>query len=130
MSLRLPWTEALASWEPARIVERLTDDVVIRVAVHDAPMQGRPVAEFLFGVLAVELAQPQVTDEIVEGPSAVVMFDTEIRGQAAQGLNVVRHDDAGLVADLTVFFRPLPALATIAEVVGARMAEQFGPPPE
>jgi ketosteroid isomerase-like protein len=129
MSARLPWTEALASWQPAAIVERLADDATIRVAVHDAPMQGREVAEFLFGVLSEELAPPRVTDEIVEGDSAVVLFETEVRGKAVQGLNVVRHAPDGRVADLTVFFRPLESLATIAEVVGARMAERFGPPP-
>jgi len=29
-----------------------------------------------------------------------------------------------------VFFRPLASLSLIAEVIGARMAEQFGPAPE
>ena len=30
------------------------------------------------------------------------------------------------ICDLTVFFRPLPALQALAEVTGARMAERFG----
>ena len=30
----------------------LADDVVISVAVHDAPMESKQVADFLFGVLA------------------------------------------------------------------------------
>ena len=34
---------------------------------------------------------------------------------------------AGEIRDLTVFFRPLPALQLVAEVIGARMAERFGP---
>ena len=33
---------------------------------------------------------------------------------------------AGQIRDLTVFFRPLPALQLVAEVVGLRMAERFG----
>ena len=112
------------------MLSSLADDVVIRVAVHDAPMESKQVADFLFGVLAEELGQVTVTDEILEGDRAVVLFETSIQGQSAQGLNVLRFDEAGLISDLTVFFRPLGSLSLIAEVIGARMAERFGPPPE
>ena len=50
--------------------------------------------------------------------------------QDAQGLNVLRFDESGLISDLTVFFRPLGSLGLLAEVIGARLAERFGPPPE
>lgn len=125
---RLTWSRALEGWDHEALVAGLTDDVVIRVAVHDEPMEGRGVAEFLFGVLREELAPPRVTDEIVEGGCAVVLFETEIQGARAQGLNVLRFGDDGRIRDLTVFFRPLESLARIGEVVGQRMAAQFGPP--
>ncbi|HEV2773465.1 MAG TPA: hypothetical protein VGV57_11695 [Thermoleophilaceae bacterium] len=51
-------------------------------------------------------------------------------GQKAQGLNVLHFNEAGTIRDLTVFFRPLASLNLIAEVIGAWMAERFGPPPE
>ncbi len=80
-------------------------------------------------VLAEELGDMRISDEIVEDDRAVVLFETSIGERTAQGLNVVRFDEAGLVGVLTVVFRPLAALALIAEVVGARMAQRFGPPP-
>ncbi len=89
----------------------LADEVVIRVAVHDAPMEGKQVADFLFGVLSEELGQVVVTDEILEGGRAVVLFDTSIQDHKAQGLNVLHFDDSGRIHDLTVFFRP-PELYT------------------
>ncbi|HEV2060109.1 MAG TPA: hypothetical protein VGR11_12195 [Solirubrobacteraceae bacterium] len=58
------------------------------------------------------------------------MFETSIGERTAQGLNVVRLDEAGVIRELTVFFRPLAALTLIAKVVGGRMAERFGPPPQ
>ena len=61
---------------------------------------------------------------------AVVLFDTTIGDRAAQGLNVVEFDGAGLIRDLTVFFRPLDSLVALAEAVGKRMEAQFGPPPQ
>ncbi len=126
---RLPYSGALERWDKPAILDALADDVVIHVAVHDAPMQGKQIADFLFGVLAEELGDMAITDEIVEDDRAVVLFETSIGDRSAQGLNVVRLDASGAVRELTVFFRPLASLALIAEVVGARMAERFGPPP-
>ena len=130
MTWRLNYTTALARGDTDDIVAALADDVVIRVAVHDAPMHGRDIARFLFGVLSEELGPLRPSGEIIEQPRAVVLFDTTIGGRPAQGLNVVELDDAGLIGDLTVFFRPLDALLAIAEAVGARMQAHFGPPPQ
>ena len=69
-------------------------------------------------------------DEVLEGQKSVVLFETSLRGRSAHGLNVISFGPDGLVEDLTVFFRPLTSLQLIAEVIGARMAERFGPPPE
>ena len=87
------------------------------------------MAEFLFGVLSEELGELTVTEEIVEDVTAVALFTTSIGDLSAQGLNVIRFDDSGAINELTVFFRPLAAPARIADVVGTRMAERFGPPP-
>lgn len=123
--LRLGYSTALSSLDADGIVGLMADDVTIRVAVHDEAMHGRETARFLFGVLSEELGSMNVTAEIVEGDRAVVLFETELRGTRAQGLTVV-ESSAGEIRDLTVFFRPLPALQLVAEVIGARMAERFG----
>lgn len=125
---RLGYSEALRTWDVDGILANLSHDIVIHVAVHPAPLPGREVAEFLFDVLRDSLVEPEITDEIVEGERAVVLFDTAVAGTPAQGLNVVRLDGGGLVREVVVFFRPLEALQVIAEVVGPRMAARFGPP--
>lgn len=127
MTGRTAYSRALASFDPATIVETLSDDVVIRVAVHDEPLRGKETAAFLFGVLTRELAPFELTDEIVEGETSVVLFETSLRGQEAYGANVVARRPDGLVGELVVFFRPLAALQSIAEVIGGHMQRQFGP---
>jgi hypothetical protein len=111
---KLPYSRALASWYHEGLMSALADDVVIRVAVHDAPMEGKPVAAFLFGVLREELGDVAVTEEILEGDKAVVLFETSIHDQKAQGLNVLHFDDSGTIRDLTVFFRRLLHLPSSA----------------
>ena len=129
-SWRLDYTAALERWDTERIVAALAEDVVIRVAVHDAPMRGKETARFLFGILSEELGPLRASGEIIEDARAVVLFETTIGERPAQGLNVVELDDDGRIRDLTVFFRPLDALAAIAAAVGTRMEAEFGPPPK
>jgi hypothetical protein len=124
---RTAYSRALAALDPALIAASLSDDVTIRVAVHDEPLRGKDTARFLFGVLTQELAPFELVDEIVEGDKSVVMFETSLRGQLAHGLNVVACGPDGLVSELTVFFRPLAALELIAEVIGGHMSRRFGP---
>jgi hypothetical protein len=125
---RTPYSRALAAFDQARILASLSDDVTIRVAVHDEPLRGKDTAGFLFEVLTHELTPFRLVQEIVEGDSSVVLFETSLRGERAHGLNVVAYEPDGLVGELTVFFRPLAVLQLIAEVIGGHMAQRFGPP--
>jgi hypothetical protein len=112
---RTRYSQAFAQFDPVAIVASLSDAVTIRVAVHDQPLHGKDTAAFLFGVLTQELSPFELVDEIVEGHKSVILFKTSLREQRADGLNVVVLQDDGLVAELTVFFRPLATLQLIAE---------------
>ena len=128
---RTSYSQALSTFDQAAILASLSDEVTIRVAVHDEPLRGKDTASFLFGVLTQELTPFELTEEIVEGDTGVVLFETSLRGQRAHGLNVVKYQPDGLVAELTVFFRPLAAMQLVADVIGGHMAQRFGtPPPE
>lgn len=89
---RLPYTVALETRNSEAIVDRLTEDVVISVTVLDIPVHGRDLAWFLFDILAEELSPPTVTGEIVGDAKAVVLFETSIRGAAAQGVKVIARE--------------------------------------
>jgi hypothetical protein len=128
ISGRTAYSRALTAFDPAAIVAAMSDEVRILVAVHDQPLQGKDTAAFLFGVLTRELTPFRLVGEIVEGERSVVLFETTLRGQRADGLNVVTAGRDGLVSELTVFFRPLATLQLIAEVIGGHMAQRFGPP--
>ncbi len=123
---RTSYSRALVAFDQASILATLSETVTIRVAVHDEPLRGKDTAGFLFAVLIQELAPFTLIEEIVEENKSVVLFETSLRGEAAHGLNVVKHQPDGLVGELTVFFRPLAALELVAAVIGARMAQRLG----
>lgn len=131
VSGRTRYSQALAAFDQASILATLSDEVMIRVAVHDEPLRGKDTAAFLFAVLTQEFTPFELAEEIVEGDNSVILFETSLRGTRAHGLNVVKCQPDGLVGELTVFFRPLAAMQLVAEVIGGHMAQQFGtPPPE
>jgi hypothetical protein len=125
---RTSYSRALAGSDVASILDSLSDDVKIQMAVYDEPLRGKASAAFLFGVLTDELAPFELLSEIVEGDKSVVLFETSLRGVPAHGLSVVEYQSDGLVGELTVFFRPLAVLGLLADVVGGHMERRFGPP--
>ena len=76
MTGRTAYSRALAEFDAEAIVAALSDDVAIRVAVHDEPLQGKETAAFLFGVLTQELSPFELVEEIVEGDKSVVLFES------------------------------------------------------
>ncbi len=122
--------QALASADAPAAVETMAEDVTLRVAVHDAPFQGRAAAgQILTAVLAGALHDIEAV-ETIEGPDAAVwMFTTGVVGypSRADGLLVVRTDADNRISDLTVFLRPLAALSALADEMGRRLG---GPRPD
>jgi hypothetical protein len=70
ISGRTRYSKALGAFNQAAILASLSDDVTIRVAVHDEPLRGMDTASFLFGVLTQELTPFELTGEIIEGTRA------------------------------------------------------------
>lgn len=123
----------LEAADPAAVVASMTDDVTLRVAVHDEPFCGLPATtHILAAVLDGALYELRVT-ETISKPStdtAVLMFTARVAQHpgSADGLLVVRSDPQRehRICDLTVFLRPLDALAALAEEMGRRLG---GPRP-
>ncbi len=121
---------ALEAADAAAVIETMTEDVTLRVAVHGAPFEGRAAAtQILTAVLDGALHDVEVI-ETIEGPdAAVLMFTAHVAAHpdAADGLLVVRPDRSGRISDLTVYLRPLDALQALADEMGRRLG---GPRPD
>ncbi len=122
--------QALASADAHAAVQTMAQDVTLRVAVHDAPFEGRAAADqILTAVLDGALHDIEAVETIEGSDAAVWLFTAGVAGypDRADGLLVSRLDGSGLISDLTVFLRPLAALAALAEEMGHRLG---GPRPD
>ena len=120
---------ALEAADTTAVVENMTDDVTLRVAVHDEPFEGRPAASHILGaVLDGVLHDIKVTETINGRDAAFLLFTAQVAAHPGRGdgLLVVRSGTAGRISDLTVFLRPLAVLQALAAEMGRQMA---GPRP-
>ena len=112
---------AVESGDFVALGDLLADDVVFRSPVAFSPYVGKPiVAAILRGVGRVfeDLRYVRELDD-ADGRGSALVFETVIDGVTVNGIDLIRLDDAGLVAELTVMVRPLSASNALATAMAA-----------
>jgi hypothetical protein len=104
----------------------LAPGVVVHSPVTARPFEGKEVVTKLIYAARAGVDGFVYTDEILADGVAGLIFRGKIKGRPAEGIDLVRLDDAGLVADLTVMIRPLFAGAAFNEVMAPVVAELLG----
>jgi len=120
------FTAALQRKDLDAMLTHMADDVTLNTPLVAEPVHGkaaiRPVVTALFGV--VDRFDFQ---EVMQGPEHVSSFFKIVAGSSElDGMDCWRLNEAGLIQEMTVLWRPLPAanavrdaLALAAEVVSA-----------
>jgi hypothetical protein len=120
---RTAWqTRNLDDWAAA-----LAPDVVLHSPILRAPFVGREVAVELYGVLFEVLGDVDITHELSDGDSHAFFWRAQIGARSIEGTDLLRHDEHGKIAEVTVLLRPLVAIATFAAAVGPPLAAKQSP---
>ena len=110
------------------MVEALAPGVVFHSPITFRPFEGREAVGGLLGVVMGTFEDFEYTDELdSEGVKALV-FRARVGDKQVEGLDLLRFDDEGKIADFTVMVRPLSAAMALAERVGKGL-EQIGVAP-
>ena len=120
-----PLRVAFEARDHAAVVEALSPDVVLWSPIFEVPFTGIDEVSDLFAVLLDALWPLTYLDEIPGDPH-VLHFTGEIRGQQLEGLDLLRFDEQGRIKEITVFFRPFPAVAAFLSDTGPKLAEKRG----
>ena len=121
---------AVESHDLAAITRTLAPDILFHSPVMVKPYRGTEAVTTLLGVLLEVFQDFRYTHELAgraacgngDAPAVqALVFEATVMTTRVQGLDLVTYDGAGLVSDLTVMVRPLPAAMTLARAVGRRV---------
>lgn len=119
------WHEVVRTRNPARLNQIIAEDAVFHSPIVFRPQQGRDlVALYLTGAMRV-IATPEFryVREIVDGPDAVLEFETVIDGVQVNGVDMICWNDQGLISDFKVMLRPLKAIKIVQQKMAALLEQ-------
>ena len=107
------FTDAMQRKDLEAMLTHMTDDVVLKTPLVAEPFRGkaalRPVVEALLRVV-----DAFAFHEVMQGPQHVSSFFRVTVGSVElDGMDYWRLNDAGLIQEMTVLWRPLPAVAAV-----------------
>jgi hypothetical protein len=117
------WHDMIENRDPDRLPGMVAEDAVFRSPAVHTPQKGRDVVTaYLTGAMKVLGPEFRYDDEWVHERDAVLLFASNVDGLEVQGIDLIRWDDDGQIADFTVMVRPFKAL----QAVMGRMLEELG----
>ncbi|MGH7748718.1 MAG: nuclear transport factor 2 family protein [Candidatus Dormibacteria bacterium] len=113
---------AVESGDAEAVLSCLAEDILFNSPVVFTPYRGREAVAPLLAA-AVDVFQDfRYTGQVTEGERHVLVFEARVGDRRVQGVDVLRLDEEGLVAELTVMLRPMSAVLAMAEAMRQRLA--------
>lgn len=111
------FTAAMQGKDLKAMLTHMADDVVLKTPLVADAFKGkaalRPVVQALLGVV-----DSFDFREILEGPRHVAsFFRVKVGSIELDGVDYWRLNDAGLIQEMTVLWRPLPAIAAVQRLL-------------
>lgn len=102
--------------------ELLAADVVFHSPVTFHPFLGRDTVMELLTLVAQTFEGFRYTDELAMDGAHALIFKANVAGKELEGIDLLRFDEHGLIADFTVMLRPLSGLIPFAQIMGEKTA--------
>jgi hypothetical protein len=104
------------------VQELLAPGIVFHSPVTFHPFVGRETVTRLLELVAQTFEDFRYTDELAGEDSHALIFRAAIAGRELEGIDLLRFDEDGLIADFTVMLRPLSGLIPFAQAMGEKAA--------
>jgi len=119
------WHQMIASGDLSELPSLLNADATFR-----SPMVFKPYHSAQAAALILRTAFSVFRDFAYhrslysdDGLSVVLEFSAEVNGKQLKGIDLVRFDEQGLIADFEVMVRPFNGLQALGEEMGKRLAD-------
>lgn len=109
------------------LLETLAPDVILRSPITDRiSFAGREEIRELLGSVFATISDIRYFADVGNERTRALFYRATVRGQPLEEATRIELDDDGLIREITLFFRPLPGLATLTSVLAPRVARRRG----
>ena len=118
------WREVIAGGnKPDALAAIVREDAVFHSPVVHTPQRGRALVVAYLAAAGETLgnASFRYVRELVDGENALLEFETEMDGIHVNGVDLIRFDEDGMIADFKVMVRPLKAVNKVWEAMAAQL---------
>jgi hypothetical protein len=120
------FTAAVEARDPQALTDALAEDVVFRSPVVFRAYEGRAVVSAILVEGAMKVFEDfRYVERFENGDAAALIFNARVGDRELDGLDLLRFDADGKVAELLVMVRPMSGLNALAEAMG-REFERIG----
>jgi hypothetical protein len=119
-----PMRIAVEARDIEALIETLAPDVVLHSPLISEAFHGKENVGEIFRNLADDYLFKddfRYTAELAEGNTVVLAFKGMLHGTEVEGVDLLRLDSEHKIRDVTVFLRPLPGAAAVAQHLAPRI---------
>ena len=117
------FTAAMQRKDLETMLSHMADDVVLNTPLMAEPVRGKKAIREVVGPL-LEVVDAFDFREIMQGPEHVSsFFNVTVGTIELDGMDYWLLDSAGLIKEMTVLWRPLPAAIAVRDKLGGRSGE-------
>jgi limonene-1,2-epoxide hydrolase len=116
--------KAIESRDLDALMALFSDDIVFRSPVVHAPYHGREQVRTLLEAVGRVLEDFRYTREISSPDAAdhALVFRARVGDREVEGCDFIHTNEAGLIDELYVMFRPLTGILALAEAMKPQLA--------
>jgi hypothetical protein len=103
--------------------ELLAQDIVFHSPATFHPFVGRETVTRLLTIVSETFEDFRYTDELEGTDTHALIFRAAIGGREIEGIDLLRFDEDGLIADFTVMLRPISGLVPFAQARGEKVTQ-------
>jgi hypothetical protein len=123
MSTAARFRAAVESGDVDAANELFAEDIVFHSPVTFHPFVGKETVTRLLGLVEQTFEDFRYTDELEADGAHALIFRASVAGKELEGIDLLRIDEQGLIADFTVMVRPVSGLMPFAQAMGEKVAE-------
>lgn len=118
------WHDMIARRDLSGLAAITRPDVIFRSPAMHKPYQSAPVLALLLGTVIQVFEDFTYHREFasVDGLNVVLEFSARVGDRELKGIDMIRFDEQGRIAEFEVMVRPLSALQALAAEMGRRLS--------